>query len=394
MAKENNNGKPKGISATELNRRWTNARDAMKEAGLDFLLIENSSNYFPGHVRWFTDLSVNDGDPTTLIFPLSGEMTIMTFGDTNWGEKGPNTQLPGIKRHFGFPELHNLKDAGLLNAEKVVELLKPYKNCHIGLVGMGLISAAFYQYVTTHLTSAKFTDATDLVDSLKVVKSDEEIGLIREATHIQDQLFEYALTCLKPGRRNYDAVLDIRHRAEEIGARNDMIMVGSAPPGTAAMIGMDLYRVIEDGDQCIILFENDSADGYWAEMARIICLGRVSSELEEQFGLAQQAQKISLDMMKPGVIPADMYRANNQFLRSHGYPEQNFLYGHGQGLDIAERPGLDAYETFRIKGRMDIAVHPMIMSKAAVGWVCEDYLISEDGKYECLQKTPQKIFRM
>jgi Xaa-Pro aminopeptidase len=385
--------KPKKVSDTEIKRRWQSARSAMKEAGLDFLIVENSASFFPGHVRWFTEMAVSDGDPTTLIFPLKDEMTTITHGDTFSKEPRPQAStLRGVKKRINVPMLSALKDTGLLHAEKVVEELKGYKNCRIGLVGLGLMSFKFHQYITSHLNTAKFSDATDLVDSLKVIKSGEEILLIRETCRMQDALFQFSLECVRPGRRNLDVLLDIRRRCQEMGGNNSMTMVGSAPAGTAAMIGSDVYRTIEDGDQVIILFENDGPAGYWGEMARIICLGKVSSELEEQFGLAQQAQKVSLELMKPGVNPLELYNANNHFLRSHGYPEQNALYGHGQGYDIAERPGLDPYEKLKIQARMDIAVHPLFISEKAVGWVCEDYLVSESGPNECLHQTPQKIF--
>jgi Xaa-Pro aminopeptidase len=338
-------------------------------------------------------MPVADGDPTTLIFPRDDEMTTITHGAAAPAEpRPPAAMLRGVKKRISIPMLPSLKDTGHLNAETVVEELKPYKNCHIGLVGMGFMSAAFYQYVTSHLDTVKFVDATDLVDAIKVVKSDEEISLIRETTHMQDALFEYTMTCVRPGRRNLDVQLDVRRRGQEMGGKNVRIMVGSASPGTAAMIGPDIHRTIEDGDQFIVLIENEGPSGFWGELARTICLGKVPPELEEQFGLAQQAQKVTLDLMKPGVSPTDLFNANNEFLRRHGYPEQNALYGHGQGYDIAERPGLDPYEKMKIQARMNIAVHPMIASKRAIGWVCENYLVSESGTNECLHQTPQKIF--
>jgi Xaa-Pro aminopeptidase len=393
MNNEKEAGKPKRISTAELNRRWQATRAAMKEAGLDFLLIENAAAFFSGHVRWFTDMTVADGDPTTVIFPRDDEMTTITHGGAAPAEpRPPAAMLRGVKKRISVPMLPSLKDTGYLNAEKAVAELKPCKNCRIGLVGMGFISVAFYQYVTSHLDTAKFVDATDLVDAIKVIKSDEEISLIRETCHMQDALFQYALTCVRAGRRNFDVQLDVMRRCQEMGGKNAMIAVGSAPAGSAAMIGPDIQRIIKDGDQVIILIENDGPGGFWGELARIICLGKVSPELEEQFGLAQQAQKVTLNLMKPGASPTELFNANNEFLRSHGYPEQNALYGHGQGYDIAERPGLDPYEKMGIQGRMNIAVHPLITSERAVGWVCENYLVTEGGANECLHQTPQKIF--
>ena len=103
------------------------------------------------------------------------------------------------------------------------------------------MSVAFYQYVTSHLDTAQFVDATDLVDAIKVIKSDEEISFIRATTQMQDALFEYAMTCVRPGRSNFDVQLDVMRRGQEMGGRNMMVPVGSAPAGTAAMIGPDIH---------------------------------------------------------------------------------------------------------------------------------------------------------
>jgi Xaa-Pro aminopeptidase len=393
MSSEKDMNRLPGISDAEMERRWRATRAAMKDAGLDFLLVENAANMFPGHIKWFTEMSVADGDPTTLIFPREDGMTTITHGAPAPAEPRPPAHLArGVAKRLSVPMLPALKDTGHLNAELVVGELKRYKNCRIGLVGKGLMSLSFYEYVSSRLDGAEFTDATDLVDNIKAVKSEEELEHVRETGRMQDALFEYALTCVKPGRRNLDVQLDVMRRGQETGGRNVMIMVGSAPAGSGAMMGSDVNRALQDGDQFIILIENAGPAGYWGELARIICLGRIPPALEEQFVLAQEAQQVSLDLLKPGATPLELYDANNEFLRRNGYPEQNALYGHGQGYDIAERPGLDPYEKMPIKAGMHIAVHPFIVSEKAVGWVCEDYIVKASGPAECVQQTPQKIF--
>ena len=44
------------ISTAELERRWKAIRAAMKERKIDFLLMEQSTDYFGGYVKWFTDM--------------------------------------------------------------------------------------------------------------------------------------------------------------------------------------------------------------------------------------------------------------------------------------------------------------------------------------------------
>jgi Xaa-Pro aminopeptidase len=256
------------------------------------------------------------------------------------------------------------------------------------------MSAAFYKYIVEQLTTAKFEDATDMVDAIKAIKSDEEIQLIREVCAMQDELFEYALTRIHPGRRDYEIYADILHKCLEIGGEQTNILGGSVPANTAGkhLPLHFLNRMVEDGDQFTLLLEANGPSGLWAELGRTICLGKASPELKEQCELAIKAQQLTLSLLKPGADPTAIFKANNEFLISSGYPEERRIFAHGMGYDMVERPAIDCGETMKIEARMNIAVHPTVASAKASGWVCENYIISETGEHECLHKTPQKVF--
>ena len=258
----------------------------------------------------------------------------------------------------------------------------------------GFISAAFYKYVTEHLDTAEFEDATELVDAIKVIKSDEEINHIKETCKIEDDLFEYTLTRVQPGRKEFEIHADVFHKFLDMGGEVANIMVGSAPAGTAARILPVHFgnRVIAEGDQIVILIESNGPSGFYAELARIICLGKVSAELEEQFELAVKAQKVTLDLLNPGTDPGTIWDANNEFMRDMGYPEETRIYAHGMGYDMLERPSINPGETMKIQAGMNISVHPKVVSAKASGWVCDNHLVSATGERERLHKTTQQIF--
>jgi Xaa-Pro aminopeptidase len=386
---------PRRISIFELERRWKAVRLGMKERGLDFLLIQNSTDYIGGYVKWFTDLPAVHNYPSTVIFPRDGEMTTIWSGPRPpLAPHPPAWSLHGVRKRISVPIIPSLGYSTIFDAEKVVEELTPHRKCHVGLVGMGLMSAAFYKYVVEHLSAAIIEDATDLVDGIKGIKSNEEIGLIREACEIQDAAFEYALTRIQPGRKDLDVFADVKHKCMELGSEQQLIIGGSAPAGTKAPLFHTHFgnRVIRKGDQFNLLIESNGPSGFYGHILRIVCLGETPPELGRQFELAQKAQKVSLNLLKPGTDPETIWDANNEFLRSHGYREETRVFAHGQGYDLVERPSLNPGETMKIKAKMNIAVHPAIVTPKAFATVCENYLTSELGKYECMHKTPQKIF--
>ena len=232
-----------------------------------------------------------------------------------------------------------------------------------------------------------------MVDHLKASKSDEEIVLIRETCELEDRLWEYILTIVRPGETDVAIKNKIIEKCVQWGAEPN-IGVNAAPAGISIrsipMGGPP--RVLQNGDQITFLVETSSPTGYWGELSRTICLGKIPAKLQEQFELAKEAQQVTLDLLRPGTPAVAFWEANNAFMRKKGYAEEIRLYAHGQGYDMVERPCLDPDEPWQTGARMFLAVHPEVKNDQAFGWVCDNYLVKEKGQPEHFQKTPQKIF--
>ena len=104
-----------------------------------------------------------------------------------------------------------------------------------------------------------------------------------------------------------------------------------------------------------------------------------------------EAQKIVLEMMRPGVSPKDLLDASNNFLEKHGYFPEKRLFAHGQGYDLVERPAIRADDPMLLKAGMNIAVHPCASNKSVWAVVCDNYIVTEGGVSECLHKTPKEV---
>jgi len=388
---------PVRVSDGELKRRWAAVREAMTAEKLDFLIVQNSTDFLGGYVKWFTDMPALHNYPVTVVFPREADMITIWSGPAPPAEPNPPAwSLRGVAKRISVPIIPSLGYTATLDAEKVVEVLSPHGNCRVGLVGPAFISTAFYKYVTAHLTQVTLTDATELIDAIKVIKSAEEITLIRQVCREQDAAFEYALTRIEPGRRDYEIYADIRHKCMLMGSEQQLVMVGSAPRGRPNVMYYEHFgnRVIEEGDTFTLLIESNGASGYYGHIARIVTLGEPPQELVEQVEVAGKLQKITLDMMKPGADPREIWDANNAALREFGYDEETRIYAHGQGYDLVERPSFDPYETMKVAANMNIAVHPTVPSAKAFGFVCENYLVGANGVEECFHLTPQKVYSL
>lgn len=390
------------ISTEELERRWSAVRRSMKERKIDVLVMQNNNQFLGGYVKWFTDVPASSGYPTSVVFPREEQMTVLNIGpkvDASSAISDLSTKdwaLRGVKNRLTAPYFPTFYYTTTYDAELVANILSPFGHGSIAFVGLGMIPAAFHNYLVNHFPSARFSDATDLVDEIKAVKSEEEIALIRQTAALHDLAFERALTAIEPGRRDSEVMALIQYTAQTFGSEQQLIMAGSSPRGTACPMLRRHFmnREIKAGDQFTLLIEVNGPGGFYTELGRTCVLGKAPDELLEACNIAEEAQRVTLALIKPGADPKDLINAHNDFMRSRGWAEEKRLYAHGQGYDLVERPAIREDEPMKLKANMNLAVHPVAVSKRAFAWIADNYLVTNNGVSECLHRTPKKIFEL
>jgi Xaa-Pro aminopeptidase len=382
------------ISNGELERRWALAREVMREQKIDYLLMRGDEEFLGGYVRWFTDVPARHSYPYTVIFFKDEEMTMISVGANPPGDPAPAPwAVRGVKRRLSAPYFSTAHYTHTYDAELAVDVLKGKKDAVIGLVGKSSIPTNFHEYLVKHLPGATFTDMTEEIDRLKAIKSEEEIELIKKTAALQDAAMERVRQMIRPGLRDADLFDEVIASVLKSGSERQLVLAGSAPRGTPAVFRDRHYqnRIIREGDQVSLLIEVNGPGGYYAELARMFSIGPPSQELVDAFAYAVEAQKYSLDLMKPGANPRDILAANSEFLGRKGYQPELRLYAHGQGYDLVERPLFLKDETMAIQAGMNIAVHPGAVTPSLWCTVCDNYIVGPDGPGACLHKTPKEI---
>jgi Xaa-Pro aminopeptidase len=243
---------------------------------------------------------------------------------------------------------------------------------------------------------AKFVDATDLVDRLKAIKSEEEKALIRKAARLQDEVFARVLGKLRPGMSDNDVTALAQYEGRLLGSEQGLFLGTSAPLGQAARF-LDRHqqaRRLQPGEHFTLLIENNGPGGFYTEMARTIVLGKASNQLIDGFESMKEAQAHTLRLLKPGASCAEIARSHDDYMRARGLPPELRLYCHGQGYDLVERPLVRADETMMLAQHMNLAVHPGYETPSIFAVICDNYFIESDGPGDCLHQTPKQIFEI
>jgi Xaa-Pro aminopeptidase len=383
------------ISTAELERRWKAVREKMQEQKIDVLLMRNYDELLEGYVKWFSDFPAQTSYPFTVIFPVDDGMTLISVGGTNPAEaRPPQWALRGVKEKLSAPYFISAHYTNTYDAELAVGALKKKKRATLGLVGRSTIPICFYEYLRKHLPGWKFVDATDWVDQLMVIKSAEEIELIERSAALQDTAMEQVRKTIRPGRRDFEIAAEAQYACAMNGSQREcVILVKSSPPGTPGKWAFRNFqnRLIKEGDQVSLLIEVNGPGGMYTHIGRIFSLGKPPQALQDAFGIAVEAQQVTLDLLKPGANPKDLWDANNEFLQRKGYIPETRLYAHGQGYNLVERPLIRFDEPMKIQAGMNISVHPSAANKTVWAIVCDNYMTTETGVSDCLHKTPKEI---
>ena len=383
----------KPISKEELARRWRTVREAMEREKIDCLIMQNNNQYLGGYVRYFTDIPAENSYPITVLFPLEEDMTIIAHGGTPLPPTPPEWATLGVKEHINLPYLLTLNFTNTMDAKAAVETLKRFKTKSLGFVARAFIPSVFYEYIRENLSGVTFKDATDLVDEIKAVKSEEEIQLIKDAAKMQDIVFGATLAMVRPGVREYELRAEIQRLNTNWGSEEQLIMIGSAPAGRPAGQVPSFFqnRTFQYGDSICIMIEVNGAGGFYGELGRTVCLGDAPKPLLKLWADMVKLQDKTAELLKPGAKPAELVEIHNKALAKMGYPIDLRLYAHGQGYDLVERPGIRPEETMTIKVNMNIAVHPMTITKEAYAFCCDNYIVTDSGAVR-IHKTPREVF--
>ena len=373
------------ISQHELERRWNAVRQSMAEQGLDYLVIQSQQRFVGGYFRWFTDIAGTNFN-ITAIFPLDDDMTIISHGPAEPASPihPPEWALRGVKERINTPAWPNVWWEDSWDPAKAAEVIMRKKPKSVGLVGMGNMSASFYENLQKGLPGVNVTNATELVDKFRMVKSEEELQLHREAAYMHERSYQIAKKAIKPGKTVFEVQTEIRIAQIWEGSEEQQLGIIFDQPGATKLSQLSwgntyIRRTIKKGDVVNLLMESSVAGGYWYDLRRFLCFGPVPNELQEAMEIAKEARHIMEQNCKPGLLPGVALDASDEFLKSKGCPGEHRVGGHGQGLDLVERPVFHRDEPAKLEEGMVVSLHPTAETKHALACLADTYVITNSG---------------
>jgi Xaa-Pro aminopeptidase len=387
------------ISTAELERRGKAVRAAMERDRIDVLVMQNNNDHMGGYVKYFTDIPAGNGYPVTVVFPRDDLMTVVMQGPLGGVEEltaQGDGVLRGFKRVLTTPSYASAVYTNEYDPELAASALAPFAKGTIGLVCTYQMSLAMGDFLKRRFAGARFVDASDMVDKIKAIKSEEEMELIVRTARMQDGAMKAAFDAIRPGMRDRDVVAAAQFYSQTHGSEQGLYLCASAPLGTPMKFAPKHMqnRIIKEGDYVALLVEDSGPGGFYTELGRNCVVGKAPQQMKDELAFTLESRRITLDLLKPGTPAKEIWDKFNDFMRRNGRPEETRLYCHGQGYDLVERPLIRHDEPMVIEKDMNIVVHPTYVHKGMLSWVCDNYLIGSNGPGERLHRFPETIIEV
>ena len=386
------------VSTSELQRRWSATRTKMRELGIDALVVQNSSDWVGGYVRWFSNQPATNGYPTSLVLPLEGGISLVEQGPFGGLRESAAEELyaTGIARRLTTPSYPSVGYSGNYDADIVARELRNCDARRVGFVAPASMYHSFGRSLREQLTGIDVVDATDFVDRIKAIKSLEERGLIRQVAAMQDEVMRRVAEFIRPGLKDFEVAAFAQYAGQQLGSEQGIFLCSSAPPGQAATFRPRSMqgRTIQKGDVFSLLIENNGAGGFYTELSRIFVLGKANNELLDAHVSVLEAQLFALSLLRPGASCDDIFARHNRYLTERNLAPERRLSMHGMGYDMVERPLIRSDEMMTIEEHMAVVCHPGILNERLFVHNTEIYLIEATGPAASLHRSPKQIFEI
>lgn len=254
-----------------------------------------------------------------------------------------------------------------------------------------VLTHATWAAVEQAMPAVDLVPAGGIVDELREVKSDDEVGAVETACRLGDAAFEFLLSAATPGMTEAQLAWELERWFRENGAEalafDSLILAG---PKAAMPHGRSSDVPIERGNVLLMDF-GCQVEGYRSDMTRTVFVGEPREEHRRVYELVLEAQQIALDGIRPGMIGREADALARDFLAQNGHGEDfGHSLGHGIGLLTHELPRLSTRSESVLAPGMVFSVEPGIYLPGVTGVRIEDIVVLEENGVRRLTQSPRE----
>lgn len=355
------------LPESEFRGRLDKIRAGMKERDVDLLLVYGDSWRY-GHLAFVSHFIPKNRGALAAI-PLAGEPALVV--------QEPSRNNPFSKTLTWIDEVRSVGQfaQGLGDALKARQL-KPKR---VGLVSVEeQLNIREWNGLLKLLDGVGLSDLSDLLTSLRLVKSPAEQAMLKKCASILERSLELLQRELRAGRKEHEIAAAAEREARRRGVEDFRFMlarsaepdIGLRPPGPSAI----------DKGELLLVAVAASYQRTWAEIGRTFSVGRLAPEPRQGHDLVQGLFRKLKESVKVGAPASTAADCLSELAPSIRDSVLAYGLGNGIGLDMTEAPFLGRESSAKVQPGMVLTLRVCLTEKErGKGLISQPFLATERG---------------
>ena len=249
--------------------------------------------------------------------------------------------------------------------KEVVKKAMPDKKLRkLGLVGYSIMPMPVCTSLQSEMPSVRLLKADDTLVNLRILKSANELKLMRKAFEISEKAIDAILAEIEPGMTELQVTgIAQREIYKNGGEYEGHALYCFCGPATKHAISRPTHNKIKK-NEIIQLNIGARVGGYSSSVGLPICIGKLPARKQRLVEFGLEAHLKTMDLMAAGKPAAAVVRDYEAFVQQRGF-KKHMLYGpcHGIGMMEVERPWVESTSMYDLMEKMTFQVDTFFQDK-------------------------------
>jgi Xaa-Pro aminopeptidase len=363
------------VSRDSAARRLSRVRATLPGAGADALVITHLPNicYLTGLAATAAAMVLTQQHAVLIVDARYATAARALGCAAEAGADGPAVEVLVAERHL---------------EETIVETLRHVGPARAAVEAASMSVGRFNRLATALAGSPALVPTERLVESVRIVKDEQELAILREAGRRLSEVARDLRRLAVAGRTERAIAADIDAAMRAAGfERPAFETIVATGPNSALPHARPTGRLLGDGEGAVLDF-GGVYDGYCVDLTRSLHLGARPAGLRRIFDAVVEAHRAAIAAVRPGVAASAIDAAARDGLAEafgHGT-------GHGLGLEVHEEPRVTkegtAHPDSVLETGMVFTIEPGAYVPGIGGVRIEDDVLVIDGGAELLTDVP------
>ena len=377
----------------QARQRTREFQSRLGDAGIDLAILtdESSIAYLAGFWGY---LSVEFGRPTFLLVRPDAEPQVIT----------PLMESEMVGAMTWVENISTWEDTGANRWENVLAAAIGANPGKIG-VELAALPPIVRNWFDDQLPGTRLHDVAPLLGDMRMIKSPEEIVVMKQAGEIAGAMMQAAEDALGEGRPEYEAALAVINAGtrKAAGFLTDKgweafispmihnLQIMQSGTDTSMVHRRASVKALAKGDPVYFCFCNMAQfKQYKLGFDRMFFIKELSDEAAEVQQTAIDAQQAAIAVMRPGVTAESVAEAANDVYHQRGY-ETGYRTGRSIGMAYLESPELKQGDKTVLQEGMTFAVDGGISVDGRLGGRIGDSVVVTANGIDYITEYPRKI---